>query len=46
MKFLIDKKIGILFIVLLVISALYPTYFISDDWEHLDSIYKNGSNTY
>lgn len=46
MKFLIDKKIGILFIVLLVVSALYPTYFISDDWEHLDSIYKNGSNVY
>lgn len=46
MKFLIDKKIGVLFIVLLVISALYPTYFISDDWEHLDSIYKNGSNVY
>jgi len=46
MKFLVDKKIGLLFILLLIISWLYPTYFISDDWEHLDSIYKNGSNTY
>lgn len=46
MKFLLDKKIGWALLVFILISCLYPTYFISDDWEHLDSIYKNGSNTY
>lgn len=46
MKFLLDKKIGFVFLLFVVISFLYPTYFISDDWEHLDSIYQEGAAVY